>query len=136
MSTRELPNSSRLDFPVATDLDMVVAFPEAGRVLMTATTEERHLNPHGSVHGAAVFALVDTSMGAATVSVLDEGLRCASIEVQLRFLKAVHPGPLRAETAVVHQGKRVVQLESKVYDGDDALVATAAGSFAVIPPKS
>lgn len=136
MTTPDLPDAKPLDFPVATDLDMAVSFPEPGRCVMTGRTAERHLNPHGSVHGAAVFALVDTSMGAATVSVLDEGLRCASIEVQLRFLRPVQPGDLTVETGVVHQGKRVLQLEAKVYDGRQNLVATATGSFAVIPPEA
>jgi uncharacterized protein (TIGR00369 family) len=90
-------------------------------------------NPNGVVHGAVLFAMVDTAMGAATMSSLDEGLACASIEVHLRFLRAAAAGRLTAEVSVVKGGRRVVQLEGRVRDESGELIATASGSFAVIP---
>lgn len=90
-------------------------------------------NPNGVVHGAVLFAMVDTAMGAATMSVLDAGLACASIEVHLRFLRASSAGRLSAEATVVQAGRRVVQLDARVRDKVGQLVATASGSFAVIP---
>ena len=92
------------------------------------------LNPHGSVHGAVLFAMVDTAMGAATLSVLGTHQRCASIEVQLRFCKAVFGGELVATARVVQEGSRVIQLQADIRDSDGALVALAGGSFAVIGP--
>jgi hypothetical protein len=85
------------------------------------------------VHGAVLFAMVDTAMGAATMGSHDEGLACASIEVHLRFLRAAAAGRL---TSVVKGGRRVVQLEGSVRDESGELIATASGSFAVItaPP--
>lgn len=126
--------SSRPDFAIADDLELEIETTEAGRVVARAVAGDRHLNPNGVVHGAAIFAVVDTSMGGATMSVLDEGKFCASIEVHLRFLRAMRPGSFRAETAVVHRGRRVVQLDSRVLDADERLVATATGSFAVLEP--
>lgn len=95
--------------------------------------DERHLNPHGTVHGAVVFALVDTAMGAATMSVLDEASLCATIEIQLRYLAPVFGGELTAEVRVVKPGRRVVHLAADVVDGQGRLVSTASGSFAVLP---
>lgn len=93
------------------------------------------MNPHGVVHGAVLFALVDTAMGAATYSVMPEGAICASIEVQLRFLSPAAIGTeLVTDVRVVKAGSRVVQLDARVHaDGD--LVATATGSFAVFTPR-
>lgn len=83
------------------------------------------------LHGAVLFAMVDTAMGAATMSTLDEGQACASIEVHLRF----PPRSRRegcAEVSVIKGGRRIIQLEGRVFNADGVLVATASGSFAVI----
>lgn len=91
----------------------------------------RHANPNGVVHGAVLFALVDTSMGAATMDALG-GRPCASIDVQIRFLRPTTSGVLEAETRVVRAGRRIVTLDSQVTDGNGRLVATATGAFAVL----
>lgn len=97
--------------------------------------DERHLNPHGTVHGAVPFALVDTAMGAAAMSVLDESSMCASIEIQIRFLEPVFTGELSATVEVIKAGRRIIHLEANVQDGRGRRVATATGSFAVIPRR-
>lgn len=91
----------------------------------------RHANPNGVLHGAVLFALVDTSMGAATMSAIG-GRPCASIDVQLRFLRPVTGGVLHAETRVLRAGRRIVHLDSAVTDDEGRLVGTASGSFAVL----
>ncbi|MBI2709721.1 MAG: PaaI family thioesterase [Actinobacteria bacterium] len=120
-------------FPLQDHLGMVVVSTERG--LGTAALEVTPAlhNPNGVVHGAVLFAMVDTAMGAATMSSLDPGLACASIEVHLRFLRPATAGRLSAETNVVKGGRRVVQLEGRVRDESGELVAIASGSFAVIP---
>ena len=80
-----------------------------------------------------MFTLVDTAMGRATISVLDEGSYCASIEVSVRFLRAVPEGRMTARVTVLQAGRRVVQLVGRVtVDGDDRPIASASGSFAVL----
>ncbi len=123
-------------FPLRTFLEMEVETPEAGRGRARVHVDDRHRNPNGVVHGGVVFTLVDTSMGGAALSVLDPGEVPASIEVSLRFLRAVAAGELVVDTRVLRRGRRVVQLESEVRDGEGTLVATGAGSFAVIPTPS
>lgn len=92
----------------------------------------KHLNPHGTVHGAVLFAMADTAMGAATMNVLESKQLCASIDVQLRFCKPAFGGELVATTTVVQQGKRVIQLQGDIRDSGGSLIALASGSFAVI----
>ncbi len=90
------------------------------------------LNPHGVLHGGAVYVMVDYSMGSATMSVLPLGDTCATIEIKISYLASVRSGRLTAETNIIKRGRRVVFLESRVTDGGGKLVATASGSFAVI----
>lgn len=91
-----------------------------------------HMNAHGVVHGAVLFALSDTSMGAAVKSLLGPGETCATIELQIRFFAPVREGSLTAATEAVSRGRRVMQLESRITDASGRLVATAMGSFAVL----
>ncbi len=74
------------------------------------------LNPHGVLHGGAVYVMVDYSMGGATMSVLPPGDICATIEIKISYLAGVRGGTLTAETDIIKHGRRVVFLESKVRD--------------------
>ena len=51
-----------------------------------------------------MFTLVDTAMGRATIFVLDEGSYCASIEVSVRFLRAVTEDRMTARVTVLQAG--------------------------------
>ena len=104
-----------------------------GRASAVIDCDERHLNPHGTVHGAVLFALLDTAMGAATMSVLSEGDMCATIEIHTRFLAPAFGGSLTADVEVIKAGKRVVHLDGAVRDASGRQFARASGSFAVIP---
>ncbi len=119
-------------FPLQDHLGMTVTSPEPGAGRATVEVTPSLHNPNGVVHGAVLFAMVDTAMGAATMSVLDEGTPCASIEVHLRFLRPAASGQLTADVAVLKAGRRIVQLDGRVHDGTGELIATATGSFAVI----
>ena len=119
-------------FPLRRFLGMDVAAGEAGRARATLEVAAQHLNPNGVVHGAVLFALVDTAMGSATMSVLPDGQFCASVDVQLRFIRPAAAGTLVADVEVLKQGRALAHLEGRVVDGDDRVIATAAGTFAVI----
>ncbi len=121
-------------FPLRTHLGMEVGSSADGSGGAHLRVDARHLNPNGVVHGAVLFAMVDTAMGAAAMSVVPAGHLCASIEVHLRFLRPVTGGELTASVEVERAGRRVIHLAGRVVDGDDVLVAAATGTFAVLPP--
>lgn len=94
------------------------------------------LNPHGVLHGGAVYVMVDYSMGGATMSVLPRGEICATIEIKISYLAGVRGGRLTCTTNIIKRGKNVVFLESKVIDAGETIVAAATGSFAIIRPSA
>lgn len=118
-------------FPLGDFIGLQLRTPAPGEAVAQVEVTERLHNPHGALHGAVVFAMVDTAMGAATMSVLDEGQRCASIDVHVRYLRPVLSGTVEATVRVVHAGRSIVNLAAEV-TADGRLVATATGSFAVI----
>jgi acyl-CoA thioesterase len=111
---------------------MEITAPGPGRGAARLSVGPEHLNPNGVVHGAVLFAMVDTAMGAAVVSILEEGKICASVDVHLRFIRPVARGTLDVEARVVHPGRRMVQLEATAHDDEGHLVATASGAFVVL----
>lgn len=103
-----------------------------GRAVAAIETGARHHNPNAVVHGGVLFSLVDTSMGGALRSLLSDKEISATIEIQIRYLKAVRDGVVTAETRVIQKGKRIAQLESEVRDAAGTLLAKATGSFAIL----
>ena len=121
------------EFPLRTFLDFTIDGGIDGEAVAALDVNDRHLNPNGVVHGGVVFTLVDTAMGRATMSVLDEGRICASIEVAVRYLRPINGGRLVATASVLRAGRRIVHLEGRVtVDGDDRPVAVVQASFAVL----
>lgn len=107
----------------------------AGYSSLSLVITEDHLNPHHVVHGAVVYALADTGMGAALYPTLSEGQICATIEIKINYFKPVVAGKLVCTTELVNRGKTVANLESKVYL-EGKLVASANGNYAIFTPRS
>jgi len=126
------PATTGVSFPLQGYLGMELSGAEAGTGTATLTIGEQHVNPNGVAHGAVLFALVDTAMGKATTSVLDDGLYCASVEVSLRFIRPASTGELIADASVVKRGRSIVHLDARIHDTDGRLVATSSGTFAVL----
>jgi uncharacterized protein (TIGR00369 family) len=125
------------DFPLRRYLGLGFGSDDGpGRAQAVLTLGAEHLNPNGTVHGAVLFAMVDTAMGKATMSVLSSGQFCASVDVQFRFVRPASTGSLLADVEVLKRGRSVVHLDGRVTDGDDRLIATASGTFAIIGEAS
>lgn len=105
-----------------------------GGSLCSLVVGPQHLNPHGVLHGSAIFALTDQGMGAAVYSLLDSAEICATIESKIVYIAAVREGCVTCESRVINRGKRVVVLESEVW-GEGKLVAKALGTYAVFTPS-
>ncbi len=89
----------------------------------------------GAVHGAALFTLADTGMGAALFSILEPQERCSTIEVKINYFKPVLEGVVACRSQVVHRGRTVANIDS-VLTVDGTLVGKANGSFAIFMPKT
>ena len=119
-------------FPLQEFLGMELTTDEPGTGVAHLTLGEEHANTNGVAHGAVVFAMVDTAMGKATMSVIDESRYCASVEVSLRFIRPAAQGELTAVATIVKRGKSIVHLEARVHDTDQRLIATSTGTFAIL----
>lgn len=92
------------------------------------------LNPHKVVHGAVVYAMADTGMGAALYAYLGKGEICATVEIKIVYFAALTSGLLTCKTKVIHKGKRIAVLESEI-EGDTRLIAKAIGTYSIFKAK-
>ena len=123
--------STPLDhIPFARLLGIVQESGGAGRSACTLPLRPDLLNSIGMAHGGLTFTLADTCMGAAMRSLLAEDERAVTVEIKMNYLQPARDGVLRSDSVVVHRGRLLANVESRIRCGD-ALVATANGTFAV-----
>jgi len=119
-----------MDHPFAELIDMNMEELRAGYSRCSLEVSGKHHNPHQVAHGAVLYALADTGMGAALYPTLAEGEMCATIEVKINYFKPVASGLVTCVTELVNRGKTIANLESRLYAGD-TLVAQANGNYSV-----
>jgi uncharacterized protein (TIGR00369 family) len=75
------------------------------------------------IHGGLVTTLLDTAMGGACWTLLDEGETFLTADLRAEFIRATRPGTIRAEGRVVHKTRRIMFCEAEATDGDGTLLA-------------
>ncbi len=119
-----------MNHPYAELIGLEIEGQEDGRTVCSLTVNESHYNPHRVVHGAVLYSLADSGMGAAVYPSLDPGEICATVEIKINYYKPVSTGKIRCVTEMIHRGKRVANLDSMLYVGD-RLVAKANGTYSI-----
>ncbi|HXH20798.1 MAG TPA: PaaI family thioesterase [Dehalococcoidia bacterium] len=103
-----------------------------GRVLLEVEGGPHLMNPNGVLHGAVLFAAMDTAMGGAVTSLLNKGEICATVEAKINYLSAVRGGKLRAEARVVQKGGRIAVAQATATAEDGRLAGLMTGTFMVL----
>ncbi len=124
-----------LPHPFADLVEFSVDHQSTGRSTLSLHVATKHMNPHGVVHGAVLYALADTGMGAALYPTLAPGEICATIEVKINYFKPVSHGTVVCETELLNRGRSVANLDSRLYVAG-TLVAQANGHYAILRPRS
>jgi acyl-CoA thioesterase len=119
--------------PFIDHVGLVIRERASGSSRCTLAVAPHHFNSFGAVHGAALFALADTGMGAALVGTLERGETCATIEVKINYFKPVTGGEIECATDLVHRGRTIAHLESTLTVAG-VLVAKANGTYAILRP--
>lgn len=141
----QIPTMSGLDFireiaagtyppaPIAKLMGFSVTEVEQGRVVFECSPGEQHYNPIGTVHGGLACTLLDSAIGCAVQTTLQQGQGYTSIDITVSYLRPIlaSSGPLRCEGVVTKPGSRVAFAEGRLTDGAGRLVATATSSLLV-----
>lgn len=124
-----------MEHPFAELIGLEIDSVEAGASVCSIVVTQKHLNPHNVAHGAVVYALADTGMGAALYPLLSEGELCATIEIKINYYAPVYEGRVSCVTRILNKGRSIVNLESELFCGD-RLVAKANGNYSIFTPSS
>lgn len=115
-------------------LGMEIDELEVGRVVFTCVADARFSNPMGTVHGGIVATLLDSALGCAAQTVLDDGSAYTTVTLEVKYLRpiALDAGRLRAEGRVVHAGRRQITAEGALTDDAGRTLATATTTCLVL----
>jgi uncharacterized protein (TIGR00369 family) len=125
----------RLPAPgTATLLGLAGVEVEEGRAVFALEPGPQHTNPMGITHGGILATMLDSAMTCAVHSTLPEGRYPTTLDVSVRFVRAVPPGSgrLTAEGRAVHVGGRTGTAEGRITDEAGTLYATGTTSCLIL----
>src|SRR5689334_9217338 len=120
---------------IAQTLGYDVVEAERGRVVVAMTPTGAHLNPGGTVHGGLTATLLDSCMGLAVQTMLEQGISQTTLEFKISLVRPITPetGPIGAEGKVLNVGRRIGTAEGRVTDGAGRLLAHGTTTCLIFP---
>ena len=91
--------------------------------------DRSQLNTYGILHGAEIFALMDTAAGLLSIS---KGRKAVTLDSSVNFIKSIGEGEeIYSNTRIVHMGKKteVIEVEAK---SKDKIIARASFTFFIV----
>jgi uncharacterized protein (TIGR00369 family) len=84
-------------------------------------------------HGGILAVLLDTAMGTLANSKCPAGYGAVTANLNIHYLTVADEETLRAEARIIRQGKQTMVVEGNIIQQDGKHIATATGSFFVVP---
>jgi uncharacterized protein (TIGR00369 family) len=108
--------------------------PGGSTVEWDATLEYGFVSNTGPViQGGLVTAILDSAMGGACWTVLNNDEIFLTADLRVEFLRPTRPGTLRAIGRVVRRTTRVVFCAAELFDAGDTLLAASRCTQVVLP---
>ncbi|AXF55197.1 PaaI family thioesterase [Salicibibacter kimchii] len=115
------------DSPFWKHMGISMDYLSEGEARIKMPVSQNQMNCNQYLHGGAITSLLDSIMGVTIRSSRD--VKVATISFNSHFVAPVKDGVLYATANVVHSGKRILPMESKVIDDQGRLIATASAAF-------
>jgi uncharacterized protein (TIGR00369 family) len=121
--------------PIAYTLGFELVEVTPGRAVFECEPAEFHYNPIGSVHAGLASTLLDSAMGCAFMSTLEEGVGWTTLELKANFTRplSASTGRVRCTGTVVHPGRTVGVTEGRIEDASGKLYAHGTSTILVLP---
>lgn len=122
------------EFDRSMDLNFKVIAP--GHIEYSMNISKKHVSFGNVAHGGALSALMDATLGLASLSQsAPEGLLVSTVEFKMNFIRPAHVGDtLVGVGKVEHNGKSLIISHANIYlAGTDTLVAKGLGTFNKYP---
>src|SRR3954468_15968144 len=86
-----------------------------GKVKMRLPWSKTASQSAGLLHGGALATLTDTAAAVGTLFLLPEGYQTVTGELKINFLDNIRQGACLAEAVLLHQGRKTLVWEIKVF---------------------
>ncbi len=104
------------------------------RALLRMIHHPSQLRPGGTISGPSIFALADVALYVAILAQIGRVKLAVTTNLNINFLMRPGPRDLLGEARLVKLGKRLAVGEVRIWsDGDETLVAHAAGTYSIPP---
>jgi uncharacterized protein (TIGR00369 family) len=104
-----------------------------GTVIMEMAVDERTVNTAGGLQGGLVATMADVTAGQLASRSTPFGMKIATTDLFIRYLRPIKVGPARAVARILRTGKRSVVVQVDIYRAnDDQVGATATVNFAAV----
>ena len=96
---------------------------------------EFHYYPFGVVHGGLACSLLDSAMGFAVMTTLDEKSAYTTVQLNVNLTRGitVNTGRLIAESRIVQRGARIAVADGKLIDAKGTLFAHSTTTCMIMP---
>ncbi len=110
---------------------VVRADPGSGEAELHFEGSHDFTNGMGNIQGGFLAAMLDSTMGCALATVLEEGESPPTLELKISFIRAGRPGGLSGHGRVVQRTRSVAFVEGELRDPGGELVATASATHLI-----
>ena len=105
-------------------MEVTLLRPGCGEGLLTVSPKV--LNPHGTVHGGALYTLADTVAGCAACR---QGYTCVTVNSSMEFLRPAAGKHIRCVATPKKEGRTLSVMQVVLSDDSGANVATGTFTF-------
>ncbi len=105
---------------------VTITWLEPGLARGELAAGEDSVNPHGQVHGGALYTLADTTAGCCACS---KGGSCVTASSSMEFLRPAMGGRITCSATPKKLGKNLSVIQVELKNGDGVVVATGTFTF-------
>ena len=124
--------------PIMQTLAYTLTAVDQGFARFECEPAEFHYNPIGVVHGGLACTLLDSAMGCAVMTTLDEKSAYTTVQLNVNLTRGitVNTGRLIAESRIVQRGARIAVADGKLIDAKGTLFAHSTTTCMIMPRPS
>jgi uncharacterized protein (TIGR00369 family) len=120
------------DSPYYKHLNMDILEAENGFAKVAMAIQAHHNNILNIVHGGAIASLADQAAMRALQTLLPEGQRCRTVQMDIHYLSAAKGKVLTAEGRVQKKGGNIAFSDVEVLDEKGKKIAIARCTIAIV----
>lgn len=119
---------------LSASLNMTRTLNDQSSVVSIPNTAFIH-NTMAIPHGGILAVLIDTAMGTLANSKCSEGFSAVTTNLNIHYLAVANEASISAHARIIRSGRHTMVIEGNIMQEDGKHIATATGSFFIIPKK-